>query len=428
MRTPTIEHGVVMPDACPAGNALGTIPVGGAVASRAIHPAFHSADICCSMHVSLFAPGTATATFMEAVQASTRFGPGSRRREHWVPDAITDELASTRNPFLKDLEQRAKSQLADQGDGNHFTYLGYLKVTPRLKRKLIKSGRQELAEALQGHDEVLALVSHHGSRDLGAQVYKRGLDAAVEHTRKVSPDTPPHQVWLDPDSKEGEAYWEALGYVARWTKRNHEMVHERTAARLGIRPLAAFGNEHNFVWKRTDGLFHHGKGATPAWRDEADHPLLGVIPLNMAEPVLLVLGKDNAALGSFAPHGAGRNKSRTQLLRELGLAGLPTAEFLARSRKLLAEQTEGLDIRFFFDRPDVSETPVAYKSAAAVRRQIERFDLAEVIGEIRPLGCLMAGDYDKPWMTKKNRRSDDQADAVQVDVTPSGGRSKGRRR
>ena len=49
MRTPTVVAGAIMPDACPAG-PLGTIPVGGVVATRnAIHPGMHSADICCSV-------------------------------------------------------------------------------------------------------------------------------------------------------------------------------------------------------------------------------------------------------------------------------------------------------------------------------------------------------------------------------------------
>jgi hypothetical protein len=75
--------------------------------------------------------------------------------------------------------------------------------------------------------------------------------------------------------------------------------------------------------------------------------------------------------------------------------------YLARSRELLEQQTRGLDVRFFFDRPDISETPVAYKSAATVRAQIDRFGLAEVAAEITPLGCLMAGEYDKPWLVKR---------------------------
>jgi tRNA-splicing ligase RtcB (3'-phosphate/5'-hydroxy nucleic acid ligase) len=129
-----------------------------------------------------------------------------------------------------------------------------------------------------------------------------------------------------------------------------------------------------------------------------------LIPLNMAQPVLLTLGADNTQYASFSPHGAGRNKSRTQLLRDQGLYGLPPVEFLAKSRAALDRQTAGLDVRFFYDRPDVSESPIAYKSAAQVREQIERFGLADVIGLIEPKGCIMAGDYDKPWEVKRNAK------------------------
>jgi hypothetical protein len=403
MRCPVLEHGAVMPDACPAGAAPGTIPVGGAVISRAIHPAFHSADICCSMYATVMPAGTATGDFMDAVAATTRFGPGGRAPEDQVPDPITDEIAQTRNPFLAGLEGRAKAQLCDQGDGNHFAFLGSLDVGPALIDALRRNGQAALADAVAGHATVDVLVTHHGSRDLGAQVYKRGLSAALGHTQQVSPDTPPHQAWLDPESETGALYWEALQYVARWTKRNHQLVHEGTLARLGIEPLAAFGNEHNFVWKRGE-RYYHGKGATPAWKDDAGHPLLGLIPLNMAAPVLLTLGRDQDQYASFSPHGAGRNKSRSALMRELGLAGLLPEDLTRKAREAVDRQTEGLDVRFFYDRPDVSESPIAYKSADQVREQIEQFGLADVIGLIKPKGSIMAGDYDKPWQVKKAAR------------------------
>ena len=54
MCTPTLTAGAVMPDACPTGS-MGQIPVGGiAVAENAIHPAMHSADICCSVMMTSF--------------------------------------------------------------------------------------------------------------------------------------------------------------------------------------------------------------------------------------------------------------------------------------------------------------------------------------------------------------------------------------
>ena len=52
----------------------------------------------------------------------------------------------------------------------------------------------------------------------------------------------------------------------------------------------------------------------------------------------------------------------------------------------------------------IFETPIAYKSAGQVRRQIEAFSLADVIATIEPKGCVMAGDYDKPWEVARRAR------------------------
>jgi hypothetical protein len=73
---------------------------------------------------------------------------------------------------------------------------------------------------------------------------------------------------------------------------------------------------NNFVFRKADGLFYHAKGATPAWPEFADDSSgLTLIPLNMAEPILIARGR-NAENGlGFAPHGAGRNFSRTAFVR-----------------------------------------------------------------------------------------------------------------
>jgi RNA-splicing ligase RtcB len=119
--------------------------------------------------------------------------------------------------------------------------------------------------------------------------------------------------------------------------------------------------------------------------------LLGLIPLNMAAPILLVLGRENDEYLSFAPHGAGRNLSRTALKRRF-----PDA---ASRLRAIQEGAEGVDVRWFCGQADLSEMPVAYKNAERVREQIEHFGLARVVGEIRPLGCVMAGESEgmPPW-------------------------------
>jgi len=37
------------------------------------------------------------------------------------------------------------------------------------------------------------------------------------------------------------------------------------------------------------------------------------------------------------------------------------------------------------------ETPIAYKNADQIKAQIREFDLATIVAEIKPLGCIMAG-------------------------------------
>lgn len=407
MRTPVLTQGAIMPDACPAG-PMGSIPVGGAVISEAIHPSFHSADICCSMWVTLFDDefeGRATNdVFLDKLQSVTRFGPGGRPVDEWISDSITDSLEDTTNLFLKDLTTFGKKHLADQGDGNHFAYLGRWKIEDGTENKLRKEGYGEIADSLTGRTHVKALVTHHGSRGLGAQVYKRGMKTATKMTDQIAKGISKSQCWIPADSDEGDQYWQALQYVADWTRRNHELIHQLTAESLGISQLANFGNEHNFVWKR-DGLFYHGKGATPAWLNDDGSRRIGVIPLNMSEPILLVLGSDNEKYCSFAPHGAGRNFSRSALMRSLELDDASEDVKQKRIKELLDEQTDGLDVRFYCGLPDLSETPMAYKNADAVRQQIEQFQLADVFGLIEPIGCIMAGDFPdhlKPaWQRKR---------------------------
>ena len=76
--------------------------------------------------------------------------------------------------------------------------------------------------------------------------------------------------WLDAGSAEGQAYWEALQYVGRWTRANHECIHHGFARRLGTSIVAAVGNEHNFVWKRGTSCVMAGDGGPRPWAGELE--------------------------------------------------------------------------------------------------------------------------------------------------------------
>ncbi|MCB2410862.1 RtcB family protein [Hymenobacter lucidus] len=372
MRTPTVVAGAIMPDACPAG-PLGTIPVGGIVATRnAIHPGMHSADICCSVMLTNLGR-VDPKTVLDAAQQITHFGPGGRpaERQFALPADLLAELQA--NPFLNSARslRTAQEHLGTQGDGNHFLYVGVSRNTG---------------------DTVL--VTHHGSRGVGAALYTQGMKVAERFRQAISPDTAPPNAWIPSESEEGRQYWAALQTVRKWTKQNHLCLHDAIGQQLGAAVQQRYWNEHNFVFRDGD-LYYHAKGATPLdpkFMPDITGPR--IIPLNMAQPILIVEGTTTGNNLGFAPHGAGRNLSRTR--HKYSKVG-------QTKEALFAEETQGIDARFYFNRIDISELPSAYKDAEEVKRQITEFNLATTIDEILPYGCIMAGDWelDAPWRKKK---------------------------
>lgn len=364
MQTPTVINGAVMPDACPTGEK-GQIPVGGVVCTKnAIHPAMHSADICCSVMMTNFGK-VAPKLVLDIAQQTTHFGGGGRKEFNELPKELEEKIKD--NKFLNDEKsiELSISHLGTQGDGNHFLFIG----------KSEKTG-----------DTIM--VTHHGSRGFGAYLYKKGMKVAEKFRKQLSPNTLKRNAWIPYNTIEGKNYWEALQIVREWTKLNHATIHNAVVEKVGIKPLLQFWNEHNFVFKEDD-MFYHAKGATPL--DDKFVPDsyngLRLIPLNMAEPVLIVKGETTKSNLGFAPHGAGRNISRTAHKNKID----KTID------EVFIEETEGLDVRFYSGNVDISELPSAYKNADNVCAQIEEFGLGTVIDKIIPYGCIMAGD----WLNKK---------------------------
>ncbi|NJC24891.1 RtcB family protein [Neolewinella antarctica] len=379
MKTPTLVAGAVMPDACPTGPP-GQIPVGGiAVAKNAIHPAMHSADVCCSVMMTDFGDAEPK-TVLDAAHRVTHFGGGGREDHFALPESL--HLRMRQNQFLNDEKSRvtAITHLGTQGDGNHFLYVGRSELTGNT-----------------------IMVTHHGSRGLGAHLYTQGMRVAESFRTQLSPSTPAKNAWIPYTEAIGKAYWEALQIVRDWTKLNHEVLHDAT--QKGLSTVAATGagerwwNEHNFVFKDGD-LFYHAKGATPLDGKFVPDSTNGLrlIPLNMAEPILIVRGETTENNLGFAPHGAGRNISRTAHIRSK--AGKTT-------RQIFDEETQGLDVRFFSGSVDISELPSAYKNAQTVQKQMKEYGLGEVVDRIMPYGCIMAGNWkrNRPWRKKRRGKS-----------------------
>lgn len=404
-RCPIIESASLMPDTCPSGSEYGCIPVGGAiVTNNAIIPSAHSSDICCSMYATFLPKIGDVSGALNHLQNSTLFGPFSRKEGNFSYHPVLEEENIWANPFLRGLKPIGEKFLQTQGDGNHFAYLGEIENVQRLAKSLDKEGYYAEAAALvdYNHQSLSVLITHHGSRNLGAQLYKRGLEAAERYTKEIANNIPKTAVWLSLETPEGQNYLQALAYSERWTWANHELIHKAFLASAGFPEILTLKNAHNFVWKRDEKVYH-GKGATPAWKDEQGRNLLGIIPLNMASNILITFGQDNKEFLSFSPHGAGRNKSRTQTLK-----GFRDKESNTIDSKtvdtFLKENLGHLDIRWASKRPDLSESPIGYKNPKEIKRQLEHFGLAKIAAEISPKGCIMAGEFEAPWKKLKEEK------------------------
>ena len=370
---PTAVDAAVMPDACPTGKD--EIPVGGIIATKnAIHPRMHSADICCSVMATDLGYADPK-NVLDVAFDTTHFGIGGRERNNQLARLPIELKEKIQNNYYLSGDKSLKyahSHLGTQGDGNHFLFVGKSKSN--------------------GHTY---LVTHHGSRGFGANLYNEGVYKAELFRKEIAPNVSVKNAWIPFDTKEGQDYWQALQIVREWTKLNHESIHDAIKVKVSkFLYSERFWNEHNFVFKKDD-VFYHAKGATPM--DDSFVPDsyngLRLIPLNMSQPILVVKASNNSNSLGFAPHGAGRNFSRSEHKRTKLIDKTP--------EQLFYEETEGLDVRFFSGKIDISELPSAYKNADKIKQQIQAFNLGTIVDEIEPYGCVMAGHIEKPWRKKR---------------------------
>ncbi len=360
---PVAVRGALMPDAH-VGYGL---PIGGVLAvDNAVIPYAVGVDIACRMKLTVLdMPPEAldderTDALRCAIETETRFGVGAafrKRRTHPVMDR--DWQVS---PVTRKLKDRAWDQLGTSGSGNHFVEFGVLEIGEQALD--LEPGRY------------LALMSHSGSRNVGAQVCNHYSKAAQAECRGL-PRELHHLAWLSLDSHLGREYWAAMALMGEYAAANHELIHRHIAAHLGVAVLLDIENHHNFAWKeRHDGrvVVVHRKGATPAAEGQ-----LGIIPGSMATPAYIVRGKGNPESLESASHGAGRVMSRSAAKRTLRWGD---AQHMLREHQVNVI-TAGID-----------EAPMVYKDIGAV--MAAQRDLVDTLATFHPRLVKMAPAGERP--------------------------------
>jgi tRNA-splicing ligase RtcB len=331
MSLPITVQGALMPDAH-TGYGL---PIGGVLATRnAVVPYAIGVDIGCRMALSILDEGehflkSHAYQMKMALKDYTHFGMEGGLEFHQEHEVL-DSPSFQATDFLKRLQQKAARQLGTSGSGNHFVEFGVIELF------------EDNALGLPAK-KYMALLSHSGSRGLGANI--------AQHYTKIAMDTcklpreAQNLAWLDMNSEAGQEYWLSMNLAGDYAKACHDRIHTNVLKALGVKSLAKIENHHNFAWKDKldDGteVIIHRKGATPAHKGE-----LGIIPGSMTTAAYLVSGNGVGQALYSASHGAGRAMSRKRAKENTTASAL---------KKMLANAEVTLI------GGSVEENPLAYK-------------------------------------------------------------------
>lgn len=352
MRLPVTVGGALMPDAH-AGYGL---PIGGVLAvENAVIPYAVGVDIGCRMSLSIF---DANADYLkryahqikEALKEYTHFGMEGGltfSQEHEVLDRKEFQMTD----LLKKLHGKAFRQLGTSGGGNHFVEFGEIELKENNVLKLPAG-------------QYLALLSHSGSRGLGAEIARHYSQVARDVCRL--PREAQHFAWLGLDTQAGQEYWMSMNLAGDFARACHEQIHFNLSKALGLKVIGNVNNHHNFAWREEIApnryAIVHRKGATPAAKG-----VVGFIPGSMATAGYLVCGKGLAESFNSASHGAGRAMSRQKAKENFTQSAL---------KKLLIQQGVTLI------GGSVEEMPLAYKDINRVMPAQE--SLVEIHGKFMP--------------------------------------------
>lgn len=297
MRLPCVENGALMPDA----HVGYGIPIGGVISTKnEIIPYAVGVDIGCRMSLTIFQEPVSYLSrfkheFKSALQEHTEFG-SKLKKKHSNDHEVLENSAFQEFDFLRKLHNKAFIQLGSSGSGNHFVEFGEVNLTA-----------ENCFHLPEG--KYLGLLTHSGSRGMGASIAERYTKIAMEQCKL--PREVKQLAWLDAKSAEGQEYWIGMNLAGDYAKACHDVIHHNLTKALKLKPLQNVENHHNFAWKELnvngEERYVHRKGATPAHAGE-----LGIIPSSMTTPGYIVSGLGNASSLNSASHGSGRLMSRSK--------------------------------------------------------------------------------------------------------------------
>lgn len=362
MQLPITVAGALMPD---AHQGYG-LPIGGVLATNnAIIPYGVGVDIGCRMALSIYDIPEAfyyenEAKFKRELISHSKFGAGHGFHGQYRADHAVLECSEFQtHDLIKNLKDKAWSQLGSSGGGNHFVEFGILEFAEDDKVLNIPKGNY------------VALLTHSGSRGFGATLAGHYTKMAKEVCKL--PEVARNLAYLDLNTDLGQEYWIAMNLAGDYASACHEVIHTKMEKALGAAVLAKVENHHNFAWKEIyngEEVIVHRKGATPAGKG-----VMGIIPGSMTAPGFLVRGKGEENAINSASHGAGRQMSRTQAIKTV-------------TQKEMSAILKDHGVTLIGAGKD--EAPMAYKDIHQVMAAQQ--ELVDVVAKFTPKMVRMADD------------------------------------
>jgi tRNA-splicing ligase RtcB len=287
-------------------------------------------------------------------------------------------------------KKRQQNEMGTLGSGNH-----YLEV-----QKVVEIYDPEIAQAFAIHAGDIKISVHCGSRGLGHQIgtefLKEMASSASDHGIRL----PDRELACAPiNSAVGQRYLGAMRAGINCALANREIITHLTReavhrvfphARLDLLYDVSHNTckleKHN-IDGETKELYVHRKGATraygpghpdlPADLRKAGQPVLIGGTMGTASYILAGTEQSMALAYGSACHGAGRNMSRRQAVRQWH--GSQVIQELA---------DRGIVIRSPSKRGVAEEAPGAYKDVSAVVESADHAGLARLVAKLEPLICI----------------------------------------
>ena len=349
-------HIALMPDAhLGIGATVGSvIPTQGAIMPAAI-----GVDIGCGMgalRTNLTVSDIEGLDLKELRQEIERYIPLSPGRynskvhqdaEPYV-ERLEDEISRI-GVYPDDFAKNWRLQLGSLGGGNHFI------------------------EICRDEEDRIWIFLHSGSRGVGNKMAQKFIKEAQELCEKRFIDLPHKDLaYFVEDDPQFDEYRRHLHWAQEFAYMNRELMMKRVRRALEnwygkpVEETELILCHHNYTTKEkhfSKEVWVSRKGAIDAHEGK-----MGLIPGSMGTHSYVVRGKGNHVALHSAPHGAGRQHSRSQARKLFDLEDLKA-------------RMEGIEWRE--DKAFIDEIPDAYKPIDQVME--DSADLVEIVHELSQL-------------------------------------------